>query len=126
MFNCSHRGALLLLLFIMQQRKEWTYDEFHQMMPEPIHAVAALSIPVEIVYPRKRSADAENKKVIQRRSMNLRLQLGLEEENQGIDDENNEDTVQNKSNIQDMDSICVEYYPCIYQSFSYERRTRCF
>ena len=93
MFNCSHRGDLLLLIFIMQQRKEWTYDEFHRMMPEPIHAVAALAIPVEIVYPRKRSADAENEKVIKRRLLHLRLQLGLEEENQEIDDENNDDTV---------------------------------
>jgi len=105
MFNCSHRGALLLLLFIMQQRKEWSYDEFHKMMPEPIHAVAALPIPVEIVYPQKRSADAENEKVIKRRLLNLREQLGLEEENHEIDDENNDDTVQNESNIQDMDSI---------------------
>jgi len=78
---------------------------FHRMMPEPIHAVAALAIPVEIVYPRKRSADAENEKVIKRRLLNLRLQLGLEEENQEVDDENIDDTVQNESDIQDMDSI---------------------
>jgi len=105
MFNCSRHGALLSLLFIMQQRKEWSYNEFHQMMPEPIHTVAALPIPVEIVYPRKRSVDAENEKVIKRWLLNLWEQLGLEEENHEIDDENNDDAVQNESNIQDMDNI---------------------
>ena len=71
MFNCSHRGALLLLVFMMQQRKEWTYDEFHQRTPEPIYAAAVLQIPVEIFYPRKQSVDAENKKVIKCQLMNL-------------------------------------------------------
>ena len=63
MFNCSHRSALMLLIYIVQQNNTWNFEELVSMMPELIHTIAGLPIPVQIIYPRKRSFDAvETKK----------------------------------------------------------------
>ena len=51
MFNCSHCGALMLLIYIVQQNHIWNFEKLVLMMPEPIHTVAALPIPVQLIYP---------------------------------------------------------------------------
>lgn len=88
-FFCAHRGALLLLLHVVQKCHEWDYRTLVRKMPEPIHKVLSCPIAVSYCFPRPNSEEAKTRRTVKNKVLEKLLsQLGLQE---GIDDSEESD-----------------------------------
>lgn len=79
---CAHMGALILILFVIQQRPQWDFKMLLKMLPDPIHSVAAQCIPVSFVFPKRGSeASKFDSKVLKDALKRVNADQLLEEEN---------------------------------------------
>ena len=61
-FFCAHRGALLMVLRVIMTNNTWNFDTLLNKMPEPIHTIASLPVPVAFAFPHRYTDKTETKR----------------------------------------------------------------
>mmetsp|Transcript_31588 Transcript_31588/g.76293 ORF Transcript_31588/g.76293 Transcript_31588/m.76293 type:complete len:229 (+) Transcript_31588:2765-3451(+) len=75
---CTHRGAQILLMYIIQKCDDWDFETLVKKMPEPIHKIVSCAIAVPYCFPSKDTEEAQLERRIQQKSLDKLLsQFGL-------------------------------------------------